>query len=145
MNPDISFIRGLAHLLVAVLFASASAYGQTTSSTHQLIITGASVDYANNVLVIVVANQAAVTPTVILGSNALALDPTPTAAGLVRARLPASWTPGTYNLTVSYGTTATGSASLDVTLGNAGPVGPQGPKGDTGATGAMGPQWSTTI
>lgn len=83
------------------------------------------------------------TTTVTLSGYASNLPVTTANSTQIIALLPAGILPGTYTLTVAYGTTVGQFDSLDVTIGAVGPVGPQGIQGATGAsgaTGATGPQ-----
>lgn len=105
------------------------------------IIDGAQVDLSAHTIAIAGSDFGSTAPAVTLGAVPLAVTNfSPTA---IQAALPSGLAAGSYHLVVAAPTTPPGIATLDVTVGMAGPtgpVGPQGPPGPAGDTSALAAQ-----
>ena len=77
---------------------------------------------------------------VFLGESATPLLVSKLTANEVVATWQPDFAPGSYPLTIGFGSNAKDSDQVWISLGSAGPEGPPGPKGDKGDTGPQGPQ-----
>jgi hypothetical protein len=136
-------------MLVAVLSMSTALLGQSSGSSHQLILLRAQVDLVNDVVLLEGRNFITATdPTAVVTLSGLPVDVvgTPTADELYFS-IPDDLPPGTYLVRVSRGAGTPQTDVIAVAIGNTGaqgpqgdvgPTGPTGPQGETGATGATG-------
>ncbi|MBK9138368.1 MAG: hypothetical protein IPM17_06320 [Verrucomicrobia bacterium] len=124
-----------AALCLAPLVASAQ--GADPNAKNTVKVTRAEADFNLGTLTLTGQNFNRGPLAVTLGT--LPLTVVSSTAGNIQAALPASVTPGTYQLLVQSGNGEAGAASLDVTLGATGPQGPQGPTGPQGDVGPQGP------
>ena len=134
-------LRTIAVGIVALVCASSALLAQ--KAPKELVITGAQVNFSNNIITITGKNLGTKTPEVKLGETELVVSSS--SDERIIARLPQHVSAGDYLLTVRSGPGSDGSDSFDLTVGAVGPVGPmgpQGPAGPAGARGLTGPQGS---
>ena len=108
-----------------------------------VVVSSVAVDDANKTLVIRGSGFLSGKPQrdvtqVFLGDSGAPLLVTKLTANEVIAAWQLDFDPGTYPLTIGFGSGARDTDQVWIALGAAGPEGPPGPKGDTGATGSKG-------